>query len=126
MIHSYSSAKGNVIDMKRNHSFPLIVMGALLIILTMVSCARVGKEFPTDPVQSIQVGTTTRADIERMFGEPWRVGVDSGRRTWTYGYYRYSLFGETVTRDLVVKFRDDGVVDSYSFNTSEIDDERFR
>ncbi|MCD6308468.1 MAG: outer membrane protein assembly factor BamE [Candidatus Latescibacteria bacterium] len=97
-----------------------------LAVFIAASCARVGRNFPTGPVAKVKIGATTQADVRRMFGEPWRIGVDNGKKTWTYGYYRYSLFGETVTRDLVVTFRDDGVVDSYSFNTSEVDDERYR
>jgi hypothetical protein len=54
-----------------------------------------------------------------MFGSPWRVGIEDGRRTWTYGKYRYRLFSETSTQDLVVRFDDKGIVVSYTFNTTE-------
>ena len=45
-----------------------------------------------------------------------RTGIDDGRPTWTYGYYRYALLGEARTRDLVVRFDDSGRVASYTFN----------
>jgi len=112
--------------MKRMMRHARIAAVCCLTALVIASCARVGRNFPTDPVANVKIGITTQDDVRRMFGEPWRIGVDNGKRTWTYGYYRYSLFGETITRDLVVTFRDDGVVDSYSFNTSEVDDERYR
>ena len=54
----------------------------------------------------------------RILGEPFRVGVDAGQATWTYGYYRYRLFGPTHTKDLVLYFNKNGTVSSFTFNTS--------
>ena len=45
--------------------------------------------------------------------------MDDGDQTWTYGHYRYSLFGEAKTEDLVIRFDKDGVVSSYTFNTTD-------
>jgi hypothetical protein len=84
-------------------------------------CARIGREFPVEPVSRLEIGVTTISDVERMFGPPWRTGLDSGRKTWTYGRYRYSLFGRAKTRDLVVRF-ENGVVHSYTFNSTEPED----
>ena len=94
----------------------------MLLILTIISCATVGRDFPVDAVSKIQIEKTTKADISRLFGAPWRTGIEDGNRTWTYGYYRYKVFGESVTRDLVVRFDENGKVVSYSFNTSEIEE----
>lgn len=96
--------------------------GALALVclsLVLSSCTTVGREFPDSRVADIRVGKTTQAEIRNMFGSPWRVGVDNGQRTWTYGMYRYQLFGQTDTKDLVVRFDANGVVASYSFNTTE-------
>ena len=54
-----------------------------------------------------------------MFGDPWRTGIEDGKRTWSYGRYRYSLFDDAETTDLVVRFNKDGTVSSYVFNTTE-------
>ncbi len=54
-----------------------------------------------------------------MFGEPWRTGIEDGKRTWTYGKYKWSAFGEAETTDLVVRFNQDGTVSSYVYNTTE-------
>ena len=64
-----------------------------------------------------------RADSGKVsvFGEPWRVGIEDGQRTWTYGKYRYRLFGQASTQDLVVRFDGQGRVVSYTFNTTEHD-----
>ena len=104
-------------------SRPVYIVSFLLGIslLVIMSCATVGRDFPTDLVTQIQIGKTTQAEINRLFGMPWRTGIENGDRTWTYGYYRYRLFGESTTRDLVVRFDERGLVNSYSFNTSEIE-----
>lgn len=88
-------------------------------VLVTASCATVGRDFPDGRVSGIRLNETTRDEIRAMFGPPWRVGVEDGRRTWTYGRYRYSLFGEASTKDLVVRFDTQGMVVSYSYNTTE-------
>ena len=87
-----------------------------LVMVAMVGCATVGKDFATHNVDQIQIGETTRADIQEMFGEPWRTGIEDGKRTWTYGKYKWSAFGEAETTDLVVRFNQDGTVSSYVYN----------
>lgn len=86
--------------------------------LFMAGCATVGKDFATHNVDQIEVGETTRADIQEMFGEPWRTGVEDGKRTWTYGKYRWSAFSDDETTDLVVRFDGNGKVASYVYNTT--------
>ncbi|MGZ8144442.1 MAG: hypothetical protein ACXWTH_06820 [Methylosarcina sp.] len=92
---------------------------ALLISLLLSGCATVGHEFPAGQVSTIKIGETTQNDIYTTFGAPWRTGIDNGMKTWTYGHYRYSLFSEGSTEDLVIKFDPRGVVASYVFNTSK-------
>jgi hypothetical protein len=45
--------------------------------------------------------------------------MENGEKTWTYGFYKYRPIGEDSTKDLFIKFSDDGTVSSYSFNTTE-------
>lgn len=72
-----------------------------------------------DPVGNIQIRQTTQKDIKGWFGNPWRIGVEDGLTTWTYGRYRYSLFGSTQSTDLVVRFDSSAVVVSYTFSTTQ-------
>jgi hypothetical protein len=97
---------------------------ALIISMSFLasSCATVGRDFPVASVPDIRIGETTQADIREVFGPPWRVGIEDGRTTWTYGKYRYRLFGERSTTDLVVRFDAGGVVASYSFSTTEYEE----
>jgi len=94
---------------------------ALLLTLALfgAGCATVGREFPAHSVNNIIIGETDRSEIRRMFGEPWRTGIEDGQKTWTYAHYRYSLFGPEQTSDLLIRFDDEGKVVSYSFNTTE-------
>jgi hypothetical protein len=78
------------------------------IFLTLTSCATVGREFPVGPVAAIKVGETTLEEIQHMFGQPWRIGIEDGQKTWTYDNYRYATFGPNQTRDLVVRFDEQG------------------
>ena len=111
----------SICSIGNNHSS--ILRRTLFSVLTMViiitmGCATVGREFPVSRVSDIEVNMTTRDEIRTMFGAPWRVGIENGEETWTYGKYHYSAFKETSTRDLVVRFNDKGIVTSYTFNTT--------
>jgi hypothetical protein len=97
------------------------VLGAAAALL-VAGCLTVGREFPVEPVREIKIGETTRDDVRRIFGPPWRTGLEDGQRTWTYGHYRYAALGTTRTRDLVVRFDDSGRVASYTFNSSYPED----
>lgn len=91
--------------------------------LSLSGCVTIGKTFPVKEISDIKAGVTTRSDIEKMFGEPWRVGKDAGLRTWTFAHYKYSLFGDSKTRDLVIRFDKEGKVVSFTFNSTYREDE---
>ena len=93
----------------------VFLLGVSLLVLS--GCVTAGQNFRSDDLSWIVVKRTSQDEIQRVLGEPFRVGVDAGSLTWTYGYYRYRLFGETRTKDLVIEFNRDGMVSSYTFNT---------
>jgi hypothetical protein len=100
-------------------SLRVAVVLIALMALFLGACATVGHDFPVDRVPEIRIGETTQAEIRAMFGPPWRVGIEDGQPTWTYGKYRYKLFSDASTQDLVVRFDASAIVASYSFNTTE-------
>lgn len=106
----------------RSGAFLRTLSAAVAAAALLTGCFTVGRDFPTRPVQRIEVGQTTHEDVAEWFGRPWRQGLENGQRTWTYGHYRYSVFGEAQTRDLVVSFDDQGVVTSYAFNSTHPED----
>ena len=97
----------------------VLLLATAFCLLALSGCATVGHDFPSSFVTQIDIGKTTQTDIRTMFGPPWRVGLDNGRKTWTYGLYHYSLFGKDSTKDLVVRFDDKGVVTSFTYNTTK-------
>jgi hypothetical protein len=95
-----------------------IIFVTVLILLGGYGCLSVGGPFNSDDLSWIIKDQTTKDDVYDDLGEPFRLGVDSGKITWTYGYYKYHLIGSTHTKDLVIYFSKDGTVHSYVFNTS--------
>ncbi len=92
---------------------PIALAGGIL-----AGCATVGKPVPSQAVQKIKIGQTTRQEIQAAFGNPWRTGIEDGETSWTFGYYHISLFGQAEADDLKIVFNDKGTVASYSFNTT--------
>ncbi|MFW5722346.1 MAG: outer membrane protein assembly factor BamE [Desulfohalobiaceae bacterium] len=87
----------------------------------LTGCATVGHEFPVDQVRKLEIGQTTREEVFDMFGAPWRTGIEDGLTTWTYAQYKKTAT-ETMTRDLVIRFDDQGRVVSYTFNSNYPED----
>lgn len=97
----------------------LCICTVIMIVLLAAGCATVGKDFPSTAAAHIVINKTTQTEVLSMLGEPWRTGLEDGLRTWTYGYYKYRLFGPTDTKDLVITFNADNTVNAYTFNTTE-------
>ena len=98
-----------------------VLIGLSVIVMVFIGCSpmTLGNDFPVDQVSSIEIGVTTRAEIQERFGAPWRTGIEDGMSTWTFGYYSYDFSGKGLGRDLMIKFNQAGIVRSYSFNTTE-------
>jgi outer membrane protein assembly factor BamE (lipoprotein component of BamABCDE complex) len=94
----------------------------LIMVIFASGCASIGEKFPVQDVAQIEIGKTTQKQIMDMFGSPWRTGLESGQKTWTYGNYRYALFQEKQATDLVIRFDQNNVVVSYTFSTTEHND----
>lgn len=88
------------------------------VVFVAIGCLTVGRDFRSSDFSWIVANKTTKDQVHRVLGEPFRVGVESGMTTWTYGYYKYRVGGETRTKDLVLYFNRDGTVSSFTFNTS--------
>jgi outer membrane protein assembly factor BamE (lipoprotein component of BamABCDE complex) len=99
-----------------------VLLSAGLAAGLAAGCATIGHDFPAASVHQVTIGQTTQDEILRMFGQPWRTGIEDGKTTWTYGYYKYPLVGRKRSRDLVLRFDDNKVVKSYTFNTTEPQD----
>ena len=99
---------------------PIRVSSLVFAILFFIAgCATVGRDFPVHPVAQLVIGTTSVGEVKELFGEPWRVGLEDGQKTWTYGHYKYSAFNDDQTKDLIIRFDNQGKVASYSFNSTK-------
>ena len=97
-------------------AFLCIAITLLLVFSAGCASVNVGYDFPDHQVKNIQIGNTTKEDIRTIFGEPWRTGLENGQETWTYGKYNYSGTRETAAKDLVVRFTEKNIVESYTFS----------
>jgi hypothetical protein len=99
----------------------ILLLGAVWL---TTACATVGSNFPSTFTTSLQLGKTTRTEVEKNLGQPFRTGLDSGLPTATYLYYRLGLFNEPITKDLTITYAPDRTVKAYTFNSNETEAER--
>jgi hypothetical protein len=94
-----------------------------LALLTGCVSVRFGRDFPSPEARSIVTGKTDRAALQRLFGEPYQVGLDTGDTTWRW-FYGLRDRSVEVSKDLTVRFNAEGIVKSYSFTSNFPDDLR--
>jgi outer membrane protein assembly factor BamE (lipoprotein component of BamABCDE complex) len=105
------------------HSFQAFKLSSILLVSSLActqltGCFTVGQEFSASRIPEIKIGQTRKQDISDMLGRPWRTGLEDGHPTWTYGIYKYSIFGADDTQDLLVRFDTQGLVRSYTFSST--------
>jgi len=76
-----------------------------------------GEDFSSD-LSWIKPNVTNQKDIQALLGTPYKVGSASGTPTWTYGFYRFSLVGESHTKELKFYWTPEKKVADYSFSSS--------
>ncbi|MCX6119464.1 MAG: hypothetical protein NT027_18155 [Proteobacteria bacterium] len=97
---------------KSLHSFALILVFAIL-----QGCVSNGREFPSR-FEWLQKGKSRHDDVKLVLGEPQFVGYSDSTPSWTYGHYRYRLFGPSHTKELKIYWNPDKTVQSWSFTSS--------
>lgn len=102
---------------------PSLVAIPLLVVTLSTGCisGTFGRKFPSPEARAITVGRTDKAEVQRLFGEPYQVGIDSGDATWRWFFGRRSWSTEQ-TKDLSVRWNGDGTVKSYAFTSNFPDD----
>jgi outer membrane protein assembly factor BamE (lipoprotein component of BamABCDE complex) len=92
---------------------------SLAVLLGLAACGglKFGREFPSPRLDSIKNGTTTKADLQKVFGDPTEVGLEDGDETWTWFYAKQGS-GSEMSKNLKVRFAKDGKVGSHSFSSS--------
>ena len=84
------------------------IAGLAVLAWIFAGCFTVGRNFASTPVKQIEKGVTTKADVTKAFGDPFRKGLDDGYESWTYVYNRWSPFYQTRSKDLYVVFNNHG------------------
>lgn len=93
-----------------------ILLGSLL---ALGGCGTAGKDFNEAKVSKITNGTTTRGEIRKMFGEPFKTGTQNGLPVWVYEYNYYHAIKNDESKNLVVVFDSNGVVQAHQFMSSD-------
>ncbi|MGE0172972.1 MAG: hypothetical protein AB7T49_09310 [Oligoflexales bacterium] len=93
------------------------ISGLFLGAVLLVGCVTRGRDFPSD-LNWIKVKQTSQSDVASTMGEPYEVGSSSGTPTWTYGYYKFQLFGESYTKELKFYWDPESKIRDYSFTSS--------
>lgn len=100
-----------------------LLAAALLAAALLAGCAHVGASFDATSLSWLHEGTTKQEVLQKL-GDPLRVGSDAGLPTWTYGYYEYRVFGDSNSKDLVLRFAPDATVKSFTLSTTFPDEKK--
>jgi hypothetical protein len=97
----------------------LVAVAGLVAVFLVAGCLsiKLGRDFPSPEPMTIVLGKTDKTSLERAFGEPYQVGLDSGDPTWRWFYGQRNSSTET-SKDMAVRFNADGTVKSYSFSSN--------
>ena len=97
-----------------------IILFVLIACMAAVSgCGTVGKDFDTEMAQTIEKGRTTKVDIKRMFGTPFKRGVQNGNPVWVYEKNVYRALGKDSSKSLIIEFHSNGIVKGYQIMVDE-------
>jgi hypothetical protein len=96
-----------------------VAVAGLVAVFLVAGCLsiKLGRDFPSPEPMTIVLGKTDKTSLERAFGEPYQVGLDSGDPTWRWFYGQRNSSTET-SKDMAVRFNADGTVKSYSFSSN--------
>lgn len=83
----------------------VLILIVLIVIAYGCATPTIGRPIPTNKVQQIRSGYTTRDDILNLFGTPLRNVAGETGEIWVYRY----LDGEGGGQELVVSFNGDKV-----------------
>ena len=79
-----------------------------LVALTFLACATVGTPFDESQIVKIEIGKTSKKEVENLFGKPFRTGIENGNEVWIYEFNTYSSFEKETSKDLIVVFDKQG------------------
>tara|TARA_B100000686_G_C16550313_1_gene842181 strand:+ start:159 stop:497 length:339 start_codon:yes stop_codon:yes gene_type:complete len=102
---------------KATNRFRIFIIGMFLAIFWS-GCGSVGKNFDESLYKKIVKGTTNKNDIQAMFGDPFKKGIQNGYPVWTYEYNYVNSFGKDIIKDMTIVFYRNGFVKSHQLMTN--------
>lgn len=101
---------------KMSRSVSLLII-SLLGPFLLISCVTRGKNFSSD-TSWLDQNQPSQAQVKEIMGDPYKVGSSNGTPTWTYGYYKHQLFGESSIKELKIYWDKFNKLKTYSFSSS--------
>ena len=80
-------------------------------------CVTRGRNFSSD-TSWLDRNKPDQQQVKSIMGAPFKVGSTSGVRTWTYGYYKHQLFGDSHVKELKIYWDGAQKVKNYAFSSS--------
>ena len=90
-----------------------------LILLFLAACyGTVGKNFNSSQLKTIQNNVTSKKEILKNFGSPFKKGIERGQTMWTYQFDQWNAVGPAKSKDLVILFDQNNIVKAYRYTIS--------
>ena len=91
----------------------------MFLVIFLASCyGTVGKNFDSSDLKSIQNNVTSQEEIFERLGTPFKKGIENGHVIWTYQFDQWNAVGPTRSKDLVILFDKENIVEAYRYTTS--------
>ena len=97
-----------------------LVFLCLVGLMTELGCGTIGKNFDYFPISDQIVNhKTTKLDVRAIYGAPHRKGLENSNSIWIYEYSAYRVFGRNTSKDLIVTFDKNDIVQSHQYMSND-------
>ena len=95
-------------------------LNTVMFLVIFLSCCygTVGKNFDSSDLKSIQNNVTSQEEIFERLGAPFKKGTKNCQVMWTYQFDQWNAVGPTHSKDLVILFSKENIVEAYRYTTS--------
>jgi hypothetical protein len=86
-------------------------------LIFLCSCTTIGNQFTAD-FKNIKLNSTSRNEIESIFGFPFKAEFLFGMKTYFYRYAKINQFSDHKCKELRIHFNDNDTVNSYTYSSN--------
>ena len=94
------------------------IVGFLILFFLTACYGTVGKNFDSSQLKTIQNNVTSKEEIFKNFGSPFKKGIERGQTMWTYQFDQWNAIGAAQSKDLVILFDQKNIVKGYRYTSS--------